>query len=120
MQHDVQPFIIRWIYSFLSNRQQRVEINSVTSNWATMNGGMFQGTWLDPYVFLININDLQTIQPTFKFIEDVTVTEVTDQPESSQMQTAIDTIATWSTDNHINVKYLKNDGKCSSTLQNHL
>jgi hypothetical protein len=36
------------------------------------NGGMPQGTWLDPYVFLMLINDLETDLPTFKFVDDVT------------------------------------------------
>jgi len=37
---------------------------------------MPQGTWLGPYIFLIDINDLQTKLPAFKFIDDVTVIEV--------------------------------------------
>jgi len=36
----VQPFIIRWMHSFLLERRQRVKINIIASNWAKLNGGM--------------------------------------------------------------------------------
>ena len=103
----VQPFIIRWMHSFLLDRRQRVKINNIASNWTTLNGGMPQGTWLGPYIFLIHINDLQTTLPAFKFIDDVTVIEVIDSIASSQMQTSVNEIAKWSTDNHMNINTSK-------------
>jgi len=81
----VQPFIIQWMHSFLLERRQRVKINIIASNWATLNGGIPQGTWLGPYIFLIHINDLQTTLLAFKFIDDVTVIEMIDIIASSQM-----------------------------------
>jgi len=73
-----QPFITRWMHSFLLECCQRVKINNIASHWATLNGRMPQGTWLGPYIFLIRINDLQTTLHAFKFIDDVTVIEVID------------------------------------------
>jgi hypothetical protein len=40
---------------------------------------MPQGIWLGPRVLLILMNDLRTTEPTFKFIDDVTVIEVADR-----------------------------------------
>ena len=40
---------------------------------------MPQGTWFGPYVFLILIDDLNTIMATFKFVDDVTLTEIIEQ-----------------------------------------
>ena len=68
---------------------------------------MPQGTWLGSYIFLIHINDLQTMLPAFKFTDDVTVIDVIDSIVSSQMQTSVDEIAKWSTNNHININTLK-------------
>ena len=41
----VPQVLIRWPHSFMSNRQQRVKIGEVVSEWASPNGGMPQGTW---------------------------------------------------------------------------
>jgi len=46
---------LRWMHSFLSNRQQRVKIGFTVSQWTTLNGGMPQGTCFGPYVFLMLI-----------------------------------------------------------------
>ena len=70
---DADPCTIRWMHSFLSNRQQRVKIGSTVSQWTTLTGGMPQGTWFGPYVFLMLIDDLQTMLNTFKFVDDVTL-----------------------------------------------
>ena len=62
------------------------------SQWARLNGGMPQGTWLGPYVFLVLINDLTSTIPLHKFIDDVTATEIIDQGASSHMQSVVDQI----------------------------
>jgi hypothetical protein len=49
-----------------------------------------------PYVLLILINHLKTYLLTFKFIDGVTITEITSQAGSSQMQAAADNVAEWS------------------------
>ena len=68
---------------------------------------MPQGTWLGPYIFLVHINDLQTTHHTFKFIDDVTVLQVIDKFDGSQMQTSVDMIAKWSFDNYMNMNTSK-------------
>ena len=40
----VPNYLIRWIYAFLKNRRQRVQIGKFLSWWLTLNGGMPQGT----------------------------------------------------------------------------
>jgi Reverse transcriptase (RNA-dependent DNA polymerase) len=39
----VQNIYQRWMHSFLSERQQRVKVGNVLSNWTQLNGGMPQG-----------------------------------------------------------------------------
>jgi hypothetical protein len=55
----IHPLLLKWMHSFLSYRQQRVKVGNI-SDWITLKGGMPQGTWLGPYVFLILIDDLNT------------------------------------------------------------
>ena len=43
---NLHPVIIRWIRSFLTNREQCVRIGQCTSSWKTASGGLPQGTKL--------------------------------------------------------------------------
>jgi len=105
----VQPFIIRWMHLFLLKRRQRVKINIIASNWATLNGGMPLDTWLGPYIFLIHINDLSrqrclrsnslTTSPWLKWL---TVSQAV-----KCRLTSVDEIVKWSTDNHMNINTSK-------------
>lgn len=104
---NVDPCMIRWMHSFLSNRQQRVKIGPIVSQWATVTGGMPQGTWFGPYVFLILIDDLQTMLDTFKFVDDVTLCEVIADPSISQMQVAARQMVEWSRQNLMNINTKK-------------
>jgi hypothetical protein len=103
----VDPKLLKWMHSCLFQRQQRVKIGHVFSSWATLNGGMPQGTWLDPYVFLTLINDLKADLPTFKLVDDVTITEIISQEGPSQMQAAADYVAELSCFNLLNIIFRK-------------
>jgi len=60
--------------------------------------------WFGQYVFLILISDLNTILTTLKFVDNVTLTELIDQPNTSRMQVEADQIADKSHQNFMNMK----------------
>ena len=66
----VSGVLVRWVYSFLSDRQQRVKISDYVSDWLTLKGGVPQGSYLGPLIFLVLINDLTAGCLLHKFMDD--------------------------------------------------
>ena len=95
-------FIIRWLTQFLCNRKQRVKINNECSPWRNVFGGVPQGTLLGPVCFILHINDLQTVCPSVKYVDDSTLWEsCCYDGADSQLQTATDQVAVWTQKNHM-------------------
>jgi len=59
----VPKFIVDWLASFLTRRHQRVKIANVCSDLVALRGGMPQGSWPGPLIFLILIDDLRHHYP---------------------------------------------------------
>ena len=66
-----------WICSFLVNRQQCVKFSEYISDWLFLKGGMPQGSYLGPLIFLISINDLTAGCLLHKFMDDIKLSEIT-------------------------------------------
>ena len=106
---EVRRSILPWICSFLSDRKQRVKLGESVSEWATVNAGVPQGTKLGPILFLVMVNDL--IPPTcnhWKYVDDVTISEVISRHASSSMQSDLDYISSWASANYM----MLNPKKC--------
>jgi len=65
-------------------------MGDVLSGWATLHGGIPQGSWLGPLVFLILTDDLRLQLPTYKYVDDTTISETIAKDEHSQMQSVVD------------------------------
>ena len=58
LDRQVPHYLIKWLFSYLSDRQKRVRASGKTSTWKTLNGSMPQGSPLGPLTFLVMIDDL--------------------------------------------------------------
>ena len=56
--YGIEGRILAWIEAFLTNRRQRVVINSSRSSWADVMSGIPQGSVLRPVLFICYINNM--------------------------------------------------------------
>ena len=74
--------LVKWLFSFLKDREQRVKIGQMYSGWRKLDAGFPQGTWLGPLAFVTLIDDLQPSCSVHKFIDDTTFTEILPSPSN--------------------------------------
>ena len=69
---------LKWLQSYLDNRQQRVVICGSSSQWGAIPGGVPQGSHLGPLLFIVYINDIvEKIRSNIKLFADDTSLYVT-------------------------------------------
>ena len=78
--------LVRWMAAFLVDRQQSVKIGDTVSSIGYPNGGVPQGTLSGPNTFLVQINDLQTPCPMFKYVDDRRVFDVCNNSSVPMLQ----------------------------------
>ena len=66
--YGVRGTALRWLKSYLSNRQQYVEFNGVSSESLEIKCGVSQGSILGPLLFLLYTNDLCNASKVVDFI----------------------------------------------------
>ena len=86
---------LKWINAFLCNRQQRVVVNGVKSDWAPVVSGVPQGTVLRPLLFSLHINDITAnIESEIRlFAEDCVCYR--EKEDTLKLQRDIDRLGNW-------------------------
>ena len=103
----VSSTLVRWVCSFLCDRQQRVKISDCVSEWLTLRGGMPQGSYLGPLIFLVLINDLTAGCLLHKFVDDTTLSEIILKDSTSNMSKIFSEVINWSQTNLMNINWSK-------------
>jgi hypothetical protein len=97
--HGISGEIFAWIAEWLTGRTQRVVLNGRSSSWKEVLSGVPQGSVLGPILFLIFINDLDSVaavEMLRKFADDTKLGQTVRTPEDvEKLQTALDELCTW-------------------------
>ncbi len=102
---------VRWVAAFLSNRQQRVNVNGAYSTSSSVSSGVIQGSVLGPVLFTLYINDLPVHCPncTVKlFADDVKAYKCISTPNDRlTLQSSLDLICQWAEVNKLGLSVEK-------------
>ena len=98
--HGIVGRIGAWIRAWLTDRTQRVSVNSKLSGWRKVLSWVPQGSVQGPVLFLLFINDLDMEiteqQITKKFADDTKIAQFIESPEdSAALQATLDKLGAW-------------------------
>ena len=110
--YQISGNLLLWVKDYLSNRSQRVTIESESSTWLPVLSGVPQGSILGPLMFLLYINDLPSAVScctTALFADDSKCfKEISSLTDCILLQRDIDQLYEWSRTWHMSF----NPGKC--------
>jgi len=99
--YGVTNELAEWFEDFLRNREQRVVLGNIGSNWAKVLSGVPQGSVLGPLLFVIYINDLPDLATnTMKLYADDSklLSIVNDLSDASRLQGDLDSVSDWTSE----------------------
>ena len=99
----LNPYIVNWLINFLQDREQRVTVDGITTNFLRINRGVPQGTVLGPILFSIMVNDIKAIDlknELCKFADDITV-EAPGYEDDDTGTTEVENIKLWAKNNRM-------------------
>ena len=105
--------MVRWIVSFLRNRQARVRLDGQTGHSWKLKQGLPQGAVLSPLLFLFYIDSVREAIPkgvhVSMYADDLALYALHHQKEAAQtvIQTAVDAVANWSKENKLKLNAAK-------------
>ena len=111
---ELDPFLVRWIYSYLIDRKQYVVLNGERSATCNFISGVPQGSVLGPLLFLIYINDsvCSTVLDgncISLYADDMLLYRIIDSSQDFDcVQQGIDNIGRWVAENDLHL----NSAKC--------
>ena len=92
--YDIPRQVKSWIVDFLMDRKQRVKLaQDCHSEWCSVPSIVPQGTKLGPWLFLVVINDLDTLADMWKYVDDTSCSEIVTRGSENIFQEAVDDLS---------------------------
>ena len=108
---QVDPFLIRWVSNYLTNRTQSVVLGGAQSNPLPVVSGVPQGSVLGPLLFLIYINGVSASVTDSKitlYADDIALYKIIRNPRDyTLLQGNITSVCSWIADNLLVLNILK-------------
>ena len=105
---NVPHCLIKWFFSYLQRRSQRVRVGTHHSGWLQLRGAMPEGSWLGPLAFLVVIDDLDVDCLLHKYVDDTALTELLQySTQPTEMQSCFQQLLNWSANNDMAVNFSK-------------
>ena len=103
---DINPYILNWLISFISNRKQWVVVDNIITEYIDITRGVPQGTVLHvgPILFSLMINDIKPVSPSslfVKFADDITVSIPVRAGGSNMAESEVSSIMEWAEKNQM-------------------
>ena len=99
-QFNINGKMLRFLSNYLAGRQQRVALDGVFSNWATVRSGVPQGSILGPFLFVLFINDIVEVirdgTQILLYADDLKIWKIIES-EKDSIQPDIDNLLRWAT-----------------------
>ena len=110
---SVNPYIIRWYHSFLTNRTQQVRVNQTTSQSKVISTGVPQGCVSSPPLFTVYTNDCISRHPSVSFIkfsDDTAILCLMDNDTNTLVyKQEVNNFVRWCEDHHLTVNTKKTE-----------
>ena len=107
----IDPFLVRWTESYLSNRTQSVVLDEVESNPLPVVSGVPQGSILGPMLFLLYIEQAANSVSNSKIVmyaDDIALYQsIQDQSDYVQIQEDVNSLYHWIAENHLKLNFSK-------------
>ena len=107
---DINPYILNWLISFISNRKQRVEVDGIITEYIDITRNVPQGTVLGPILFSLMISDIKPVSPSsllVKFVDDITVSIPVRAVDSNIAESEVRSIMKWAKKNQMTLNLNK-------------
>ena len=122
---QLPDWLVSWIASYLSQRQQRVVIDRKPTEWKSVEAGVVQGSVLGPILFLLFIMDINDVLPSEvnlqKYADDILTYIIGDKALENELpQNIVDAVNNWCVKNkmRLNTTKCKIMVVCNGTVAN--
>ena len=99
-QSPLNPYIVNWYVSFLSDGKQRVVYHNAVCDWNDVNRGTTQGSVSGPYLFSLFLNGLDVTQDCqdsdlTKYADDTSILVTVRKNSVDESQRALNVFLEW-------------------------